>query len=202
MVSNPGPEELPVGSPDADARTGRTLTAARRTLRGLDSVDSRAWRSTCRAPLQFIRWLAALGTVIGDWLKSNGTQSAAAYVPVLVVVALLLLPDAQSIAVAGLKFERLKSEVATQQQAVARLSAEVWSLHNSLSASSQVSVAFGAISLSTVPPTGLAPPGTHSGGEPAIPPQGSPPPLIPVVPGPVAAHDDERFVSTHIPTSA
>jgi hypothetical protein len=108
--------------------------------RGIRLLDSQAWHATGGAPLQFARWLAALATVIADWIQSGAPQNAVSYVPVLAVVALLLLPDARSIAFAGVRFERLTDEVAQQKQAVDTLCAEVSSINNSLIAGSQVNI--------------------------------------------------------------
>ena len=73
-------------------------------------LDSQAWRATRGGPFQFVRWLGALATVVANWVQSGNLQSTAAYLPVLVVVALLLLPDAQSIEIAGLKFDRYRTK--------------------------------------------------------------------------------------------
>jgi hypothetical protein len=106
-------------------------------------LDSQAWRATRGAPFQFVRWLGALATVVVNWVQSGTLQSAAAYVPVLAVVALLLLPDAQSIEIPGLKFDRLTNEMARQRRSVDELG-EVSSINNSLSAGSQVNITVGA----------------------------------------------------------
>jgi hypothetical protein len=75
-------------------------------LQAIRLIDSRAWGASQGAPFQFARWLAALATVLIDWVRSGPPQSAVAYLPVLTVVALLLLPDAQSMGVGSLRFER------------------------------------------------------------------------------------------------
>ena len=85
-------------------------------MRTIQLIDSRAWRASQGAPFQFARWLAALATVLIDWVQSGTPQSAVAYLPVLTVVALMLLPDAESIGVGSLRFERLTSEVGRQEQ--------------------------------------------------------------------------------------
>lgn len=87
-------------------------------MRAIQLIDSRAWRASQGAPFQFARWLAALATVLIDWVQSGTPQSAVAYLPVLTVVTLLLLPDAESIGVGSLRFERLTSEVGRQKQGV------------------------------------------------------------------------------------
>src|ERR1700734_2981294 len=87
-------------------------------------LDSETWRATRGAPFQFARWIGALVTVVANWVQSGTPPSAAAYVPVLAVVALLLLPDAQSIEIPGLKFDRLSNEITRQRHSVDRLSAE------------------------------------------------------------------------------
>jgi hypothetical protein len=105
--------------------------------------DSQAWRATRGAPFQFVRWLGALATVVADWIQSGTPHSTVAYVPVLAVVALLLLPDAQSIEIPGLKFDRLANEVTRQRRSVDRLSAEVSYINNSLIAGAQVNITMG-----------------------------------------------------------
>jgi hypothetical protein len=112
-------------------------------MRAIRLVESRARRASRGRPFQFVRWLAALGTVLVDWVQSGPPQSAVAYLPVLTVVALLLLPDAESIEVASLRFERLKTEVGLQKRAVDRLCDEVSSISNSLIAGSQVNITLG-----------------------------------------------------------
>jgi hypothetical protein len=91
----------------------RCLAKASQAEVGLQAallLDSQAWRATRGAPFQFVRWLGALATVVVNWVQSGDLQSIAAYVPVLAVVALLLLPDAQSIEIAGLKFNRYRTK--------------------------------------------------------------------------------------------
>src|SRR5215813_11871642 len=65
--------------PAPSAEEGRG-TAAVRTIR---LIDSRAWRASQGASLQFARWLAALATVLVNWIQSGPPQSAVAYLPVL-----------------------------------------------------------------------------------------------------------------------
>lgn len=120
---------------------------ASRAKAGLKMVlllDSETWRATHGAPFQFVRWIGALVTVVANWVQSGTPPSAAAYVPVLAVVALLLLPDAQSIEIPGLKFDRLSNEITRQRHSVDRLSAEDSLINNSLTASSQVNITMGA----------------------------------------------------------
>ena len=80
------------------------------TWRLVQQLDVDAWRKLrSSAPLQFLRWLAALLTVIFYLPHGSGTQH---YVYVGAIVALLVFPDAQSIGFGGLRFERLRNEVA------------------------------------------------------------------------------------------
>ncbi len=72
------------------------------------------------------------------------------YLPVLLVVTLLLLPDAQSITIgwaSGLKFERLTNEVTQQRRDVDRLTEAVSLISNTLIASSNVNIAIGAAAI-------------------------------------------------------
>ena len=120
---------------------------AKATLQMIRLLDSQAWRATRGASFQFVRWFGALATVVVNWAQSGTPQSAAAYVPVLLVVALLLLPDAQSIEIAGLKFDRLTNEIARQRRSIGRLLAEVSLINNSLIAGSQVNITMGATTI-------------------------------------------------------
>jgi hypothetical protein len=88
-------------------------------------LDSKVRQTPQGAPFQCVRWLAALTAVLVNWIESGLPPSAVAYLPVLTVVALLLLPDAQSIGFAGLRFERLTNEMVRQKLAVDRLCDEV-----------------------------------------------------------------------------
>lgn len=127
-----------------DPRHPLEASQAKARLRTILLLDSLAWEATRRAPFQFVRWISALAAVVVNWVQSGSTQSAAAYVPVLAVVALLLLPDAQSIEIPGLKFDRLTNEIARQRRSVDRLSAEVSLVNHSLIAGSQVNITMGA----------------------------------------------------------
>lgn len=93
-----------------DRRCSAKAAQAKAGLQMVLLLDSQVWRDTRGAPFQFVRWLGALATVVVNWVQSGTLQSAAAYVPVLAVVALLLLPDAQSIEIPGLKFDRLSGQ--------------------------------------------------------------------------------------------
>ena len=93
-----------------DRRCSAKAGQAKAGLQMVLLLDSQAWRATRGAPFQFVRWLGALATVVVNWVQSGTPQSAAAYVPVVAVVALLLLPDAQSIEIAGLKFKRYRTK--------------------------------------------------------------------------------------------
>lgn len=126
--------------------TRRPLKAsqAKAGLHAILLLDSQAWGATRGAPFQFVRWISALATVVVNWVQSGTMQSPAAYVPVLAIVALLLLPDTQSIEIPGLKFDRLTNEIARQGRSVDRLSAVVSLINNSLIAGSQVNITMGA----------------------------------------------------------
>jgi len=147
MVSNPSPDVTQAsGSTHNYVHSAGETRAQVTTRQALQGFDSQAWRATCKAPFRFARWLAALLTAIAGWLVVGTQQSAAAYLPALGVVVLLMLPDAQSIAIAGLKFDRLRDEVASQQAEVSRLRAEILSINSSI-ASSQVHIAFAAAAM-------------------------------------------------------
>jgi hypothetical protein len=118
-------------------------------------ADSAAWQAMRTPPFQFIRWLATLTTVVADWLAAGTPRSLISYAPVLMIVALLLLPDARSIKILGVKFERLTAEVTRQGDTVDRLAVEVSQISNSLAASSQVNIAFGGVATPERPPAGV-----------------------------------------------
>lgn len=69
-----------------------------------------------------MRWLGALGLVVWRW-QSGGPTTWFGWVPVLIVVGLLLLPDLDSITIGGLKLEvrRAREEVADLRQQVKQL---------------------------------------------------------------------------------
>jgi len=81
------------------------------------------WQRVVRSGTgQAVRWLAVLGLVLWRW--ADGLPSGfAGWVPVLIVSVLLLLPDADSVAFAGVKLEmrRAREEVAGLRQQVAQL---------------------------------------------------------------------------------
>jgi hypothetical protein len=82
----------------AQREAGKVVT----TWRTVQSLDADAWRRLRDgAPFRFVRWLAALGIVGFTWYLGGTPKSAVAWLPVLVVVVLLLLPDASSVAFGG-----------------------------------------------------------------------------------------------------
>jgi hypothetical protein len=138
---------------DDDCCAGKHGTATAAGMPG--RADSAAWQAMRTPPFQFIRWLAALTTVVADWLAAGTPRSLISYAPVLMIVALLLLPDARSIKILGVKFERLTSEVTRQGDAVDRLAVEVSQVSNSLAANSQVNIAFGGATTPERTPAGV-----------------------------------------------
>lgn len=90
------------GNPGSGADAGKLVT----TWRTVQKLDADAWRKLRDdAPLRFVRYLGALGVVVGAWDVMGTPHSATAWLPVLVVVLLLLLPDASSIAFAGFAWQ-------------------------------------------------------------------------------------------------
>jgi hypothetical protein len=76
------------------------------TWRTVQKLDADAWRKLRDdAPFRFIRWLGALGVVIGTWYLQGTPHDATAWLPTLAIVALLLLPDASSIAFGGFSWQ-------------------------------------------------------------------------------------------------
>jgi hypothetical protein len=111
---------------------------------GIRIMDSLAWETNRASPFRFLRWLSAVATVVAEWAGAGAPQSVVSYLPVLLVVGLLLLPDAQSVTIgaSGLKFERLTSEVEQQRRDVDRLTEAVVSLI-SMNATSNVTITIG-----------------------------------------------------------
>lgn len=76
------------------------------TWRTVQKADADAWRKLRDdAPFRLLRWLGALGVVIGTWVIQGTPHSAIAWLPVLGVVVLLVLPDASSIAFGGFTWQ-------------------------------------------------------------------------------------------------
>jgi hypothetical protein len=73
----------------------------------------------------WVRWIAASLAVVVDWLVSGMQDSPRPYVFLLLFIALMLYPDAQAISVAGLSFERLRTEVHRQDERIAALSQQL-----------------------------------------------------------------------------
>jgi hypothetical protein len=89
-------------NPGSDPGAGKLVT----TWRTVQKLDADAWRKLRDdAPFRFIRWLGALGLLVGAWDALGTPSSAAAWLPVLGIIALLLLPDASSIAFGGFTYQ-------------------------------------------------------------------------------------------------
>lgn len=102
----------------------RTLSAMTSQGGKGPTADEPNWwqRAVHSSPGQAVRWLAVLGLVLWRW--ADGAPSGfMGWLPVLIVSVLLLLPDADSVAFAGVKLEMRKAreEVAGLRQQVAQL---------------------------------------------------------------------------------
>jgi hypothetical protein len=116
------------------------LTTLWRTLQQLDAM---AWRAVRDHPaLQFTRWLAALAAIVVYGLLPHAIRNAPAYLPAL-VAAILLLPDAKSITIGGLKFDRLQKDVIRQNEEIAKL-------HQQVNNSQKVIIALGPAILDAI----------------------------------------------------
>jgi hypothetical protein len=120
MIGLPDPLPPPPGVAPGSGSTepGRLVT----TWRLVQKLDADAWRALGDGPpLRFARWLAALLTVILYLPHGTGT---AHYVYVGAIVVTVLLPDAQSVGFAGIKFEmrRTADEVARIGQQIQHVS--------------------------------------------------------------------------------
>jgi hypothetical protein len=135
------------------------------------------------APLRKARWAAALlitGAALAlyaFWLftgahpvcqvttaasasvrKTCGLPDVSDYVYVLAVVVVLLLPDAKSIKIGGLEFERLTTAVREQKDEIGRLSQQVTQVvHNS----QNFNVTLGAAALAAAAAEGDVPEGAR-----------------------------------------
>jgi hypothetical protein len=157
-----------VNTADREAGGLRLSVRARKgaaAIQATQQFDEQVWRASQGTPFQFARWLSGLAAVLIDWAQFGPPQSAVAYLPVLTLVALLLMPDAKSIGVGSLKFERLTNEVGRQQHTVDRLSEEVSFINDSLIAGSQVNITLGAstvdAAVATAESRGAPFPGAH-----------------------------------------
>ena len=122
MADKPRDDAGEAGAKVNDRLLPRTRSQSVLAVRLSRWLDERLWRVMREPPFQFARWLGALATVLTNWLASGPPKSAVAYIPVAAVVALLLLPDARSIAVGGLSFERLSEEAHQRKEDVDTLS--------------------------------------------------------------------------------
>lgn len=129
------------------ARQPGRAGAVPRLFRWLPSAARRASREY---PVpSWARWLAASLAVVIDWLVTGIDASPGSYLYLLLFVALMLYPDAQAISVAGLRIERLRSEVVHRDAQIAALNQHVQqltSLNSTLVTNTRqvVSVAVGA----------------------------------------------------------
>jgi hypothetical protein len=92
------------------------------------AIDAEWRKAHSTAPLPLLRWLGALGVVIWFWDKTGASHSASAFLtawlPALVLVLVLVLPDAASVTFGGLKVEmrRTREEVAGLNQKIMLMS--------------------------------------------------------------------------------
>ena len=90
------------GDPGDGPDASKLVTA----WRTVQKLDADAWRKLRDdAPFRFIRYLGAIGVVIGAWKIMGTPHSATAWLPALAIVLLLLLPDASSIALGGFTWQ-------------------------------------------------------------------------------------------------
>lgn len=115
-------------------------------------LDTRAWEANHTEPFRFIRWLGALATAVSGLIESYTAHIAMPYLPTLLVVAILLLPDARSITVgwggSSMKVDLLTNEVTQQRHDVDRLADEVRVISHTM-ASSTVNIAIGGSEIDT-----------------------------------------------------
>ncbi|SRR5258708_23232125 len=89
-----------ISGTDPDA--GKLIT----TWRTVQKLDADAWRNLRDdAPLRVTRWLLALATVGASWDVLGIPEKATAWLPVLGIVVLLLLPDASAITFGGFTYQ-------------------------------------------------------------------------------------------------
>lgn len=96
------------------------------TWRTVQKLDADAWRKLRDdAPYRFTRWLCAVGIVIGAWDVLGTPERISAWLPVAGLVLLLLLPDASSIAFAGIRFQARQAADLAAQEAIGKIELQV-----------------------------------------------------------------------------
>jgi hypothetical protein len=125
---------------------------------GRTAAFSRLWqwlRSGAEYPVpSWARWLAASLAVVISWLATGTHARPGSYAYLVIFIALMLYPDAQAISVAGLRIERLTSDVARKDQQIAELNQHVqqlMSVNSTLVASTHqvVSIAVGDVTMAS-----------------------------------------------------
>lgn len=105
-------------NPSGDVKAGTLVT----TWRTVQKLDADAWRKLRDdAPYRFIRWLCALGVIIGAWDVLGTPDHTSAWLPVAAIVLLLLLPDASSIAFAGIRFQARQAADQAAAEAIGKI---------------------------------------------------------------------------------
>ena len=79
----------------AESKAPGTIEA---NWRSVQKLDADAWKKLQDgAPLRLLRWAAAVALVTIRWYLSGTPTSVVAWLPTLVLVGLMLLPDADSL---------------------------------------------------------------------------------------------------------
>jgi hypothetical protein len=90
----------------AEGTQRQRLVAIWRTMQ---TYDAGAWRKVREnAPMRTTRWLVAIGVVVGYWTATGAPHSAVTWLPALVIVLLLILPDADSVGLGAFTWKAQK----------------------------------------------------------------------------------------------
>jgi hypothetical protein len=87
------------------------------TWRTVQKYDAASWKKVREnAPMRTARWAAAIAVVAVRWAVAGTPASAVAWIPPIVIVLLLILPDAESVGLGAFTYkaqkqaDRLESE--------------------------------------------------------------------------------------------
>jgi hypothetical protein len=106
--------------------TGDVRNPDARRQPGAAPAKGDAWEQIMHSSWsQAVRWLAAVALVIGNWAITARPGALAAWLPVIIISVVLVVPDVHSIAFGGVELElrRTKEEVAELRHEVTMLQA-------------------------------------------------------------------------------
>jgi len=117
LTGPPPPDERAEGrrrAREQQLRRLRRLRVWRRRLRRL------RWIDPGRLPLTVLRWLAVLGIALAWWAQGAVTTPLKGWLPYVVIIGALILPDVAGFAVGGFKLDlkQAQDDIATLRQEV------------------------------------------------------------------------------------